>query len=337
MACLRKFAGAAIAAALILGGPARAEDRPAAVTIGYLELVNAQLVAKALKLDEKEMGVPVKWVRFGSGGDINQAAAADQIDFGNVGNPPASIGITRGLPYQGIFITDVLGPVESLVVRADKNINSLKDLVGKTATAPFGSTTHYLFIAALEKAGIKPTEVKLLDMAPSDAMAAWLRKDIDAAYIWEPVLDKMVKSGGKILLTSGDMAHQGYPTWDVAVVMNRFATKYPTMVAHYVKSQCAAIDYWLKEPQKTAELLAKELNVPVDETMRMINGTEMVPCSKQITADYFGTSGQKGKFVDSLVATATFLKGQNRLPEVKERAVYDKFINPSFIEAVAKP
>ena len=87
-----------------------AQQKPDKVVVGYLNLVNAQLVAKALGLHEKEMGVPIEWVKFGSGGDVNRAVAAGQLSFGGVGNPPATIGIGRGLPYKGIFVLNMLGP-----------------------------------------------------------------------------------------------------------------------------------------------------------------------------------------------------------------------------------
>jgi taurine transport system substrate-binding protein len=226
----------------------------------------------------------------------------------------------------------MLGPVESLVVRADKHIDKPQDLVGKTMAAPFGSTTHYMTIAYLRSAGVDPTSVKLLDMAPNDAVAAWLRGDIDAAYVWEPALNKMVTNGGKILMDSGSMAKDGYPTWDIGVVMDDFATQHPDLVTKFVKSECAAIDYWLTKPEQTAAIIAKELKLPLDDTRRMMAGTTMVPCRDQIGADYLGTSKHKGKFVDTLVATATFLTDQKRLPKVEPRESYEKFIEPKFLE-----
>ncbi|TCT05010.1 ABC transporter substrate-binding protein [Aquabacter spiritensis] len=325
---------AALAAGLVFAAPAGAQDKPAAITIGYLNLVNAQLVTKALGLHEKESGVPIKWVKFGSGGDVNRAVAANQIDFGGVGNPPFAIGVTRDLPYTGIFVLNMLGPVEALVVRTDKNIKSMKDLVGKQGGAPFGSTTHYLFIAALREAGVDPNSVKLLDLSPSDAVAAWMRKDIDAAWVWEPNLDKMVKSGGEILLDSGEMAKRGYPTWDIGVVMNDFAKKYPTAVAAYLRAECAGIDFWLKNPEETVKLVAKELSLPEADAARMIKGTRVVPCAEQITADYLGTTQNKGKFADTMLATATFLKDQGRLPAVKSLADYAGFIDPGYLQKV---
>lgn len=310
--------------------------KPEAVTIGYLNLVNAQLIAKGLGLHEKAMGVPVKWVKFDSGGAVNTAVAGGGVDFGGVGNPPASIGVTRGLPYEGIFVLNMLGDVESMAVRADKNIKSVKDLAGKTLAAPFGSTTHYLTLMALKEAGVDPSRVKMLDMSPSDALAAWLRGDIDAAYVWEPNLNKMVRNGGTLLVGSGGMAKKGYPTWDVAVVMKSFATKYPDYVVKFVKSECAAIDYWLAKPKEAAAIIARELSLPIEDAERMMRGTKMVPCQQQITGEYLGTSQKKGKVVDTLVATAVFLKEQNRLPVVKERAAYEAFVNPSYVEKAVR-
>ncbi|NMN58913.1 taurine transport system substrate-binding protein [Xanthobacter sp. SG618] len=332
MKSLRRTASFLLAAAFSFGlsAGAQAQQKPEGITIGYLNLVNAQLVTKALGLHEKS-GVPIKWVKFGSGGDMNRAVAANQVDFGGVGNPPFTIGATRALPYKGIFVLNMLGPVESLAVRSDKNIKSLKDLAGKTAAAPFGSTTHYLFIAALKEAGVNPTDVKLIDLSPSDAVAAWLRKDIDAAWIWEPNLDKIVKNGGEIFLTSGEMAKRGYPTWDVGVVMNDFAAKYPEQVVAYVKAECEGIDYWLKHPKETVDIIAKELSLPPEDAERMMKGTTMVPCPEQITKDYLGTPGQIGQFADTVLATATFLKDQGRLPSVMDRAGYAAFIDPSFL------
>lgn len=322
---------ALLLAAVLAISTAQAQDKPAAVTIGFLNLVNAQLLAKGLGLHEKELGMPVKWIKFGSGGDVNRAVAADQVDFGGVGNPPASIGVTRELQYEGIFVLNMLGPVEALAVRQSR-ISSLKDFPGKTVAAPFGSTTHYLLMAALKEAGVDITKVKLLDMSPSDALAAWLRNDIDAAYVWEPSLGKMVQNGGRVLLDSGQMAKKGLPTWDIAVVMKPFAAKYPALVVKFLKSECEAAEYWTRKPEESAVIIAKELSLPVEDARRMMKGTGIVPCSDQLKEAFLGSSARKGQFVDTLIATATFLKEQNRLPAVKERSAYEAFINPSYLE-----
>lgn len=330
------LAGALAAGILAAGLGAQAADKPERITIGYLNLVNAQLVAKNLGLHEKALGVPVKWVKFGSGGDVNRAFSANQLDFGGVGNPPATIGVTREIPYVGIYALNLLGPVEALAVKKDQNIRQLSDLAGKRIGVPFGSTTHYLTIAALREAGVDPAKVRLLDLSPADAAAAWLRSDIDGAYIWEPNLGKLVANGGEILVDSGQLANRNHPTWDIAVVTKDFAAKYPDLVAKFVQSECEAADFWNKEPEKTAKILAEELSLSIEDAARMAKGTRIVPCGEQVTQAYLGTADKKGAFVDTLVSTATFLVGENRLPAVKDRAAFEAFIAPQYLTTALK-
>jgi taurine transport system substrate-binding protein len=322
-----------IAATLVATGFAHAEDKPAKVTVGYLNLVNAQLVTKHLGFIAKEMpGVEIKYVKIGGGADMLRAIAGNDVDFGGLGNPPTAIGVTRNLPIKGIVVINMLDYVEAMVVRTSKNIKSFRDLKGKTVAAPFGSTTHYLLMQALRDDDVDPASMKILDLGPSDIAAAWARGDLDAAWFWEPNLDKAVKNGGHIFMTSGLMEKRGYPTWDVGVVMNAFAAKYPAYVEKFVKAECAGIDFWIKNPDKTAEIIAEELSLPLADATRMMNGTAMVPCDQQLTDRYLGTSARKGQFVDTLIATADFLVKQERLPKLLPRADFEAFIEPSYIE-----
>lgn len=70
--------------------------------------------------------------------------------------------------------------------------------------------------------------------------------------------------------------------------MDDFAEKYPDLVVTFLKSECEAIDFWINNPDKTAEIIAKELSLPIEDATRMMKGTEMVPCDKQLTAEYLG-------------------------------------------------
>ncbi len=319
-----------------LATSAAAQEKPKKITIGYLNLVNAQLVTKGLGLHEKAMpGIEFQWIKIGGGGDMLRAIAGSQLDFGGIGNPPSSIGVARGLPIKGVFVLNMLGYVEALVVRTSKNIKSIKDLEGKTVAAPFGSTTHYLLMTAMRDAGVDISKVKLLDLPPADIALAWSRGDIDAAWYWEPNLNKAVKDGGEILIHSGTMAEKGYPTWDIGVVMTAFANKHPDIVKAFLKSECDAVDFWLKEPAKTAEIIAKELSLSLEDVTRMMNGTTMVPCSKQLTDAYLGTPDKKGGFADTLVSTGTFLFEQKRLPKAPSKAEMEAFLAPEYlVEAV---
>lgn len=314
-----------------------AAEAPDKVTVGYLNLVNAQLVTKNLGLMQKHMpGIEIEYIKVGGGGDMLRAIAADQIDFGGLGNPPTAIGVARGLPIQGTMVLNMLDFVEAMVVRTDAEIKSFKDLAGKKIAAPFGSTTHYLLLQALADEGIDTGSMEILDLRPNDIAVAWSRGDIDAAWFWEPNLDKTVKDGGNIFMTSGIMEKRGYPTWDVGIVMNEFAEKYPDYVEKFVAAECEGIDYWISNPAETAKIIAVELELSLEDATRMMHGTEMVPCDKQLTAQYIGNSEARGGFVDTLIATSDFLVSQERLPESPSRETFETFLHPEYLEAVVK-
>ncbi|TKI07184.1 taurine ABC transporter substrate-binding protein [Martelella alba] len=306
---------------------------PEQINVGYLGLVNAELVTKHLGLIGKHIpGAQIHYVKLDGGGDMLRAMAGNQVDFGVLGNPPATIGMTRNLPFKGIMVFDVLNTIEGMAVRDSANIHSIHDLIGKRVAAPFGTTTHYLLLQALKQAGIKPSQLTILDLSPTDIVAAWGRGDIDAAWFWEPGLNKVVQNGGKILMYSGEMAKKGYPTWDIGLVMNDFAKKYPDDVRKFVAAECEGIDYWLKNPDDTAKIIAEELSISLPDATRMMKGVKVVPCAEQTGQDYLGHTGRKGRFVDTLESTAQFLVSQQRLPAVLPRAQFAAYLDPSWLE-----
>lgn len=335
---MKTFMLSAVTALGLSIGAAQAQaDAPEEITIGYLNLVNAQLVTKSLGLVQEEMpGVEINYINVGGGGDMLRAIAADQVDFGGLGNPPAAIGITRELPIQGIMVLNMLYDVEAFAVRTSENIKRLEDLKGKTVAAPFGSTTHYLLLNALTDEGIDPASMKIIDLRPNDIAQAWFRGDIDAAWFWEPALGRVLEGDANLFLTSGTMAQRGYPTWDVGVVMNEFAEKHPDYVEKFIRAECKGIDFWLKNPAETAEIIAKELQLDLRDAARMMRGTEMVPCDEQLTAEYIGDSEKRGQFVDTLMSTSTFLHEQKRLPKVPSRKTFENFLVPGYLEAVVE-
>ena len=73
---------------------------------------------------------------------------------------------------------------------------------------PFVSTSHYQLIAALAEAGLTQMDVTILNMRPPEIAAAWERGDIDATFIWDPVLAR-VKKSGTVVASAGDIARRG--------------------------------------------------------------------------------------------------------------------------------
>ncbi len=329
-------AGAPTAASAATGGnyPTIAiVKKPSVVRIGYQAIPNAELIAKQLKLHEQALGVPIEWRQFESGRDVNTAIAAGGIDIGLVGSSPAANGLSQGLPYDVIAIYDVIGNSEALAARA--SIASIADLKGKKIAAPFGSTTHYSLLQVLKLNNISPNDVTLIDMNPSDLLAAWTRGDIDAAYVWQPTLQKLYDSGGHELTASDKVAGLGFPTFDLAIATRVFSSAYPEVVATYLQDLSRAVDLYRSDPKQAYELIGKELNITPDDAKAQAAGLIWLTAAEQVAPTYFGTKDQPGALGQALKTTADFLVEQKVIPTAPELPVFQKGANPSFLQQAA--
>lgn len=321
---------------IVLVSATFAEDKPASMPkvlrVGYFGAVNSQLLAKNLGLDSDEAGIPVEWVKLESGQSIVTALASGSVDLGEIGFPPAATAIAAGVPLEGIFISHLSGTGVALFVRPGKNIHSLKDLIGKKVGVPFGTNPHYLLITALRLEGIDPKRIQLLDLPPSEILAAYMRNDIDAGYVWQPVLGKLTNSGAKIILTSEDMAKKGYPTGDIEVVRKAFVDKYPELVTKFVRGESHAAELWIADPRKAAGIVSQELSLSAPVATQLMSANRVLSASEQLQPAYLGSSTKKGAIVQSLKAVADFLVQEGRLKSAPNESVFKKFINPSYLE-----
>jgi taurine transport system substrate-binding protein len=235
-----------------------------------------------------------------------------------------------------IWLYDVIADNEALVVKKGKGIKGVKDLVGKKVAAPFGSTTHYHLLAAFKVFGVDPKKATILDMQPPDMLAAWQRGDLDAGFVWEPTLIKMVEAGGEIILPSRVLAEKGFLTADVAVARKGFAEKYPDLVAKYLRSLNRAVDLYRKEPQSAVKAVAKEFNIPDAEAARQMKTLVMPDGKEQLSSKYLGTSAKRGALAKALKDTADFLRGQKTIRAAATIGAIEKGINPSYLEKAVK-
>jgi taurine transport system substrate-binding protein len=306
---------------------AASEPLPKEIRIGYQVSPNGELMAKALGLAEKKFpGVKITWLKFDSGRDVNTAIASGSIDFGLVGTPPGASGIAQGLPYQIYYIHDVIGDSEALVVQSKSGIANLEDLKGKTIATTFGSTSHFSLMSALKQANIDPSTIKIIDMQAPDLPAAWQRGDIDGAYTWQPVQSKLLAAGGKIIITSKEVADKGALTGEFGVVRNDFLAKYPNVVKQYIEVLDEGTKYYRDHPKEASEALSKELGLTPEETLKAMNEITVLDASQQTDEKYMGTPDKPGAFGALLKATADFLVEQQSIKSAPDVSVFQKAI-----------
>jgi len=329
---MKRLAFLALAIGLLLvAKPAPSADLPSVINIGTQQIPNGETLVKAYGYF-KELGVKVNLVEFDSGKDVITALASGGIDLGMLGTTPASVGISTGIPIELIWIHDVIGKAESLAVKADSGISGLKDLAGKKIATPFGSTAHYSLLNALKFEKLNAKSVTILDLQPADIYAAWQRGDIDGAYVWHPTLGKLLADGGKVIVTSEDLAAKGVITADVEVVRTEFARKYPELVADYLKLQIRAVDIYKNNFDEAVNTVAKAFDISPEESKQQITELIWLTPQEHLSPKYLGTSSRKGNIAKTFKSTAEFLVEQKLIEKSPDLSVFEKAVNPAYIE-----
>ena len=109
------------------------------------------------------------FIPFTSGDAVIEALTSGTVDIALGGSWSVAAGYSREVDLQVIHVQGDIKDAEALVV--NDTITAPQDLKGKTIAAPFGSTTHFHLLFALEQLGIDPGAVKLVDLSPPDMAA----------------------------------------------------------------------------------------------------------------------------------------------------------------------
>lgn len=313
-------------------GESDSTGNPDKIVIGYQAIPNGQIISKDFGWFEESAGIPVEWVQINSGSELNTGLAAGSIDIGLSGSSGIAAGIANKVPFDVIWVHDIIGDNEALVVKKGAGITDIQSLAGKKIAVPFGATTHYHLLAALELEGVDPETVEIFDMQPPDALAAWHRGDIDGSFIWEPTLAKMLESDGEVLIYSRKLSENGYLTGDITVARKGFAEKYPELVVKYIASEIKAVDFYNTNKEEAANAVSRQFDIPQAEALRQMKSLVLLTGNEQISSQYMGTSGNIGDLASVLKATADFLVTQNTIKSAPDVDVFKAALRPDFIE-----
>lgn len=148
-------------------------------------------------------GVNVKWTEFPAGPQLLEGLNVGSIDFGYVGEAPPVIAQAAGANFVYTAYEIPTPQAEGILVHRDAPIQSVADLKGKRVAFNKGSDVHWFLVAALQKAGVKYTDIQTVFLPPADARAAFERGAIDAWAIWDPFLEAAKRQSNARLLTDG--------------------------------------------------------------------------------------------------------------------------------------
>lgn len=327
-----------LAAMTVGAGIAGAAQAETTVVVGYQQIVGPFINAIAdgsIEAAAEKAGYKIDWRQFSSGGDISTALASGNVPVGVIGSTGISAAATRGVEMQLFWILDNIGKSEALVARNGSGIEKPADLVGKKVAVPFVSTSHFHLLVGMDQVWkVDPRSVNILNMKPPQILAAWQRGDIDAAYVWPPVLSELMKDG-KVIADSEQIGAASVPTFDGLVVDKGFAEKNPEFMQAFTDALAASYaDYnankasWTLDSAQVANIVKMIGGEPagVVEALGMLSFPD---AKEQASATWLGGGAQK-----AITESAKFLVEQKQIDGALDD--YAPFVNASFAEAAAK-
>ena len=305
--------GAAIVAATAAAAPV------SELRIGYQKSSVNLLIARRLGLVERRLpGVSVRWVEFSAGPQLLEALGAGSLDFGMTGDTPPIFAQAAGRDVLYVGNETPKPHSSAVLISPDSNIVSLSGLRGKRVAFQKGSSAHYLVLRALEKAGLRLSDIQPVYLAPADARAAFERHSVDAWAIWDPYwAAAATDSRAKVLATGEGLAD------DVSFYESSpmFAREHADVIQGLFDAINDADRYVQSHPSEAASLLAAATGLDPQSASHFLERRRQSPVSplnpaavagQQAIADAFAKEGILPRQIK--VADAVWRAGRDSPP-----------------------
>jgi len=258
-------------------------------------------------------GIPytIEWSEFPAAAPLLEALNAGAIDAGTVGDAPFTFAVASGAAVKAVLATRQGQEGLAVVVAKDSPAQSFADLKGKKIATGRGSIGHQLVLAALEKGGLKPADVELVFLTPSEAKAALLTGAIDAWSTWEPYTSQLEIIEGARRVVDGSALTPGlgfFVASPKAIEEKRAALE--DLVGRLARARAWAADH----PEQYAKVWSGIIGLPeaVAISMHRRARARAVPidagviAAEQETVDLYARAGLIKPFMASDALDASF-------------------------------
>ena len=309
------------AVTLSFGSQSSLAALPDTLKLDYAYYAPTSLVVKEQKLLEKALPkTEIKWV-FSQGSNRSlEYLNSDSLDFSSTAGLAAALSRANGSPIKTVYIQSQ-PEWTALVVAKNSPIKSLKDLKGKKTAATKGTDPFLFTLQALETAGLNKKEVQLVHLQHPDGKTAFERGQVDAWAGLDPLMAAaQIQSGAKLLYRN-----VGFNSYSVLSTKEQFAKQNPEAIEAVIKAYEQARKWAKANPDKLAELLARESKLPIAVTKLQLSRTN------------FEQNIPTAKHINALKKSGTILTEENLVrPGTNVNQVIDQLFDARYAQKVVK-
>lgn len=216
----------------------------------------------------------ISWSTFTSGPPLLEAVSAGAVDIGGVGNTPPVFAAAARSKIDVVAATRDSQAGDAIVVPKGSPLTSVADLKGRSIAVAQGSSSHYTLVAALAKAGLGPSDVRLDYLQPADALAAFTQHSVDAWAIWDPYTSQAVHDDHARILTTGQGlpgVGLGFQVASPPALANRARTK---AIADYLRRLDRAQSWADAHPARWARAWAEDTGLGYGVALEAVRRSE---------------------------------------------------------------
>ena len=171
-------------------------DVPAGTTLVIADQAEAQQVALRASGELSKLPFTAQFANFTGGPAILEAFRAGAADVATVGDTPPIQALAAGEDVPIILARQTDPSSTQLAVTPGKNIRKLADLRGAKIAYAEGTAQQVIVLRALEKAGLRTSDVELVRLQLGDFNDAVRTGQVDVAPLNEPRLTRFLTEAG---------------------------------------------------------------------------------------------------------------------------------------------
>lgn len=215
----------------------------------------------------KDEGLDVNVQVILSSSDRIRALTAGSVAFSNLGRSTVISEMARG-NNSFFYFANVDDSPGSEGCWARAGFQSFPDLKGKKVAA--NTSAEVTMDGLLQNSGMSVRDVQFVNLSPNEMALALGRGDVDAACVWQPLLDNLKKAApdGKLLGTDADTeTYKRFGTMsspDILIISRKLVEEHPDQARGLAVAIMRGADYVNQNPEAAAAAVAPLFRQPAD-------------------------------------------------------------------------
>jgi len=225
--------------------------------VGYFPVTNPIIVYAEQADLFKKNGINIKIeniISSGGGQQLIEMFLAGKVDVATFGDQPAVMGWLRGVDVKAVANFPRKATDTWIMVVDTNKIKTMYDLKDKKIAVSIGSTSQHWLLLALDAAGMKPTDVKMLNIPGSSAEIALMQNEIDAVVLSEPTISVLEEKKVAFKLRG---SHHGRTNCGILLVSGDVYRNHPEIIKPIIGVFHDATTWIIDNPDSVVNVVSK--------------------------------------------------------------------------------